>query len=193
MRILVYGLQNSGASTITVAIGRRRECICIPDLYSWYLPPAALANHHDVILKCVINTRHSWHKIVEVFKPDITVLVYRSPISNYLSLANKSYANELGSIREKFEIANSCLHGQFDYKIRYEDFLADGEDSQIAIKKMESQKVERSIGEILSYNFKANSWCLETYQREWAFGEYKEVPEWIKSINLEQIRMRNGL
>ena len=59
------------------------------------------------------------------FKPDLTVLVLRHPVDNYLSLVHKSYAHESGLMHEKFAVLEGVLTAPptFDAVVYYEDFV----------------------------------------------------------------------
>ena len=180
MRILVYGMQSSGASLVTYFLAQKPNTLAIIDLWNNYEAPCLEDVHaSDIILKCVVTTKVTLETHILNFNPDKKVLVLRHPYFNYVSLKNKPWSNESGRMEEKFKVLETVLNkrDQFDLVIMYEDFLFDRrkvlkEIQSIGYKSTKDYfKFNRSKGEILNYNLRHSEWCNEFYQSKWGFGQ----------------------
>jgi hypothetical protein len=125
MRVLLYGMQSSGASAIAYTMAQRPGCVALVDIWNMFVAPE-LDTAADVVAKVVVTTAYPLHVHKARFKPDVTVLVLRHPIDNFHSLATKKYANENGLIGEKFRFLDGMLgeNSLYDYILYYEDFVA---------------------------------------------------------------------
>lgn len=124
MRLLVYGMQSSGASLFTFFLAQRRDCLPFIDILNNYAAPR-LDTGLDAVAKCVITTAYSLDEHIERFQPDRTLLFLRHPCHNYYSLQSKNYRNHSGLIDEKFSLLDTVFRqrDRFDAVVTYEDFL----------------------------------------------------------------------
>lgn len=127
MRLLVTGLQSSGASTVTAFLAQRPDCVAVVDTINSFLVPP-LRTPRPAVAKAVITTRYRLAEHQAVFRPDATLLVLRDPRANWVSLSSKPWATLSGTMEGKFArlealVADPGAHG-IDAMIRYEDLLA---------------------------------------------------------------------
>src|SRR5690606_27289883 len=125
MRLLIQGMQSSGATAFTLFLAQRPDCLALVDILNNYAAPT-LETDRDVVAKVVVTTAYPLEVHQERFRPDRTILFLRDPRDNYVSLARKSYRNHSGLIDEKFAILELLFEkrAMFDAVIAYEDFVA---------------------------------------------------------------------
>lgn len=124
MRLLVYAMQSSGASTFAHLLAQRPDSLALVDVLNMYAAPRIEARV-PALAKCVVTTSFPLDLHVERFRPDRTVLLLRRPYDNYYSLKSKPWRNHSGLIDEKFEVLERVFRerGRFDAVILYEDFV----------------------------------------------------------------------
>lgn len=124
MRVLLYGMQSSGASALALAMAQKRDSVAFIDIWNMFAAPE-LDTDRDVAAKVVVTSAYRLDVHRRRFRPDVTLLVLRHPVDNYYSLAGKSYANESGLADEKFAILDEVLRSGagFDHTVYYEDFV----------------------------------------------------------------------
>ena len=122
MRLLIYGMQSSGASTLAYLLGQKPDCCAFVDIWTMYAAPS-LDRDVDVVAKVVVTTAFplSLHK--ERFQPDRTILFLRNHVTNYGSLTTKNYRHHCGFMEEKFAILDDAFSdkSQYDVLLHYED------------------------------------------------------------------------
>jgi hypothetical protein len=131
MRLLLFGMQSSGASLATYLLGQVPSSVVLVDLYSYELMPEIdVDSAEHVIAKAVITTTHSLDAHVHSFAPNRTILLLRDPVQNYVSLRRKEYANDDGELDAKFRILESVFseRSRFDLVLRYEDLVQNPAD-----------------------------------------------------------------
>ncbi|HLZ65502.1 MAG TPA: hypothetical protein VKQ29_04690 [Aliidongia sp.] len=124
MRLLVHGMQSSGATLFTYFLAQRPGCLALVDILNNYAAPR-FESALDAVAKCVVTTAYPIAVHAERFKADRTILLLRDPRDNYFSLQNKNYRNHSGLIDEKFALIDTLFaeRSRFDATIHYEDFL----------------------------------------------------------------------
>lgn len=125
MRLLIYAMQSSGASTFAHFLAQRPDSLAIVDVLNMYAAPRIEARV-PALAKCVVTTSFPLDLHVERFRPDKVVLLLRRPYDNYHSLMSKPWRNHSGLIDEKFAVLERVFQerGRFDAVILYEDFVA---------------------------------------------------------------------
>src|SRR5579864_1092382 len=123
MKVLLYGMQSSGASVLALLLGQKPESLAFVDVWNMYAAPE-LETQHDCALKVVVTAAFSLELHRQRFRPDVILLVLRHPTDNYDSLIAKTYANESGLIDEKFSRLEEVFRGGkgFDHVVHFEDF-----------------------------------------------------------------------
>ena len=125
MRLLVHGMQSSGATAFTQVLAQRTGCIALVDIPNNFAAPA-VSTDMDFVAKVVITTAYPLAVHVERFRPDRTVLLLRDPRDNYESLSTKHYRHHSGLMDEKFLILEQLFQqrDRFDAVLHYEDLVA---------------------------------------------------------------------
>jgi hypothetical protein len=125
MRILVYGMQSSGATAFTLFMAQRPDCLALVDVLNNFAAPR-ITSPLDMVVKVVATTAYPLAVHMERFRPDRIVLLLRDPHDNYQSLLSKPYRNYSGLMEEKFILFDQVFaeRDRFDAVIRYEDFVA---------------------------------------------------------------------
>lgn len=125
MRLLVHGMQSSGATAFTLFLAQRPGCLALVDVLNNYAAPR-VETPLDMVVKTVVTTAYPLAVHAERFRPDRTLLLLRDPRDNYRSLRNKHYRNHSGLIHEKFALLELLFteRARFDAVVHYEDFVA---------------------------------------------------------------------
>ena len=124
MRLLIYGMQSSGATAFSLFLAQRPACLGLVDILNNYAAPR-LETELDVVAKVVVTTAYPLEVHQERFRPDRTILFLRDPRDNFESLRRKNYCNHSGLMDEKFALLDRIFEerGRFDAVIEYEDFV----------------------------------------------------------------------
>jgi hypothetical protein len=126
MRLLIYGMQSSGASTFVAVLAQRPNCGAFVDIWNCYAAPE-IPGSEDIVAKVTVTASFPLSLHQERFRPDRTILFLRHPIVNYRSLMTKSYRHQSGFVEEKFAILNDIFVKQkgYDAVFHYEELLSD--------------------------------------------------------------------
>ena len=179
MKILIYGMQSSGASLFSYFLAQKPDSLAILDLWIGNeIPELNEAGAKDFIVKCTVNTEVPIERQIEIFNPDRTILLLRCPACNYASLKTKRYKNDSGSIDEKFQsLENSFRNDKiFDLTILYEDFVLDHSTTLNALSslnfgvKPSFYLFSRSKNDICRFNRESIPWCNLNYEKKWSAG-----------------------
>jgi hypothetical protein len=177
-RVLVYGMQSSGSSLVTLFLAQQPETVGIIDLYCGRLmPSAASLGDATVVAKATVSTVYGLDQHLERFKPDRKLLVLRHPGHNYAALIRKQYANLCGNIDDKFALLEQVFarRGEFDAVVYYEDFV---------LRRRETLELLRRAGlavdasyyrfartrEQIATHGKSFRWFAEGIGTRWGFG-----------------------
>jgi hypothetical protein len=131
MRLLIYGMQSSGASTLAFLLGQKPDCAAFVDIWAMYaaptMPDATVSGCDDVVAKVVVTTSFPLALHQERFRPDRTILMLRHPVVNHRSLAQKPYRHHCGFMEEKFPILDRLFHqgSGYDLIVHYEQMVFD--------------------------------------------------------------------
>lgn len=184
MRVLVYGLQSSGASLLAYFLAQKPGALALTDVYSGEVAPALDdARAEDIVVKCVITATHPLERHCASFKPDKTVLVVRHPYHNLASLRSKPYRDDDGSPERKLSILEGVFQQRkrlFDATVLYEDFLFRPEKVAARLRGASIAASEdflafkRSRRDLQEFNAAHSAWCREHYQKSFDFGNITE-------------------
>jgi hypothetical protein len=149
MRILVHGLQSSGASLFTLFLAQHPNRIAIIDLLNKQLAPSLIhLKDKEVLLKTVVTSKYTLQDHQENYNPDKTILFIRNPYDNYVSLMAKKWKNENGSINVKFKLIEKYFCSNvFDLIMFYEDLICAKTQT---IEKLNSNGI---VADIFYYDF----------------------------------------
>lgn len=182
MRVFLFGMQSSGASLATYVLGQVPGAVVLVDLYSYeVMPPIEAPTADHVVGKAVITTTHTLDEHLESYAPDRSILLLRDPVQNYVSLSRKEYANDDGSLEDKFRRLEEVFRerDRFDLVLRYEDVVTDPERVVAQLEGIgfpataELFSFPRSREEITKYNLEHCDWCRERFGRGWSFGNIR--------------------
>lgn len=169
MRILVYGMQSSGASLFTFWLAQQPGRVGVVDLWNEH-PAPELAGLDDVVLKAVVTETYSLETHLRAFRPDVTVLFLRDRKANRSSLDKKDYRDGGGSMDAKFDILDRLTY-KFDHVVKYEDFVVGSEKVRsLPFVNEWSCGFYRSKYDVLGYNVERSRWCRDNYLSKWGFG-----------------------
>src|SRR5580704_13666858 len=108
MRVLLYGMQSSGASVLAFTLAQKPDSVAFVDIWNMFAVPE-LVTDRDTVAKVVVTTAFSLDVHRRRFRPDVTLLVLRHPVDTYESLRGKPYANESGLMDEKLAVLEDVL------------------------------------------------------------------------------------
>jgi hypothetical protein len=182
MRLLIYAMQSSGASTFCYFLGQRPGSIAVIDVWSRGVTPRIETSHPVVVKATVTMTRTAADHIAN-FRPDRTVLFVRDPVSVYASLRNYDYGQRFGTIVDKMmRLEHEFAFGKWDAVIRYEDFATRDPNVTAQIEALgwdcdpNYWELPRSRSTIQAFNMSESSWCKDHFENGWGFGNIKEGP-----------------
>lgn len=125
MRLLIYGMMSSGATSFSLFCAQRADALALVDVLNNFAAPRVTTSK-DMLCKVTITTAYTLAEHMERFRPDKIVLFLRDPCDNYESLRTKNYRNYSGLMEEKFVLLDEVFarRDTFDAVIHYEDFAA---------------------------------------------------------------------
>jgi hypothetical protein len=179
MRLLIYAMESSGASTFCQFVGQREDSIAIVDLWGNALAPA-LVVPGDVVVKATATMNYTLTEHIDSFRPDKTLLFVRNPVSNYASLSKYHYANLYGTIDDKFARFDQVLADWApELVFRYEAFIT--RDPSLAERlsalgwpaQPGDYDLARSTTAIQLCNLTRSDWARDELDRSWGLGNIK--------------------
>lgn len=169
MKILVYSIQNSGATFFTFLLSQDHNTLAILDLWNKEVAPLFVG---DVIVKATVNMKIDLSDHVGSFQPDRVILFLRNPVDIYLKLSAKRYANMGGTPLEKLRKLNSVyLSKNYDLCLKYEDLCSvDYLKHRLKEIDVDLPNRSRSLEDIKKYNFERSVWCRDNFNIKWGLG-----------------------
>lgn len=124
MRLLIYGMMSSGATSFALYLAQRPDALALVDILNNFAAPR-VHTKKDIMAKVTMTTAYPLAVHMERFRPDKVVLFLRDPRDIYMSLRTKPYRNYAGLMEEKFQILDHMFteRDRFDAVIHYEDFV----------------------------------------------------------------------
>ena len=182
VRLLIYAMESSGASTFCYFLGQRPNSIAIIDVWSRNVTPL-IESAHPVVAKATVTMTWSVAEHVASFRPDKTILFIRDPVATYASLIGYPHAHTFGRAEEKLaRFDHDLVQGSWDAVIRYEDFVARDPAVVDAVNALGwvcdagYWQTPRSLDEIGAFNAAASPWCASHFRNGWGFGNIKQGP-----------------
>jgi len=121
MRLLIYGMQSSGASLFAFLLSQEPETLAVVDCWGGIVPDFA-DYAGDIVLKTTVKTDVDFAQHVEAFKPDFTILVERNILEVRNSLTTKYYRDEGGTLEAKLRIGTHVRRKwNFDFVVNFAD------------------------------------------------------------------------
>jgi|SRR5579871_6082053 len=182
MRLLIYAMESSGASTFCYFLGQRPGSVAILDVWSSALTPP-IETQQPIVAKATVTTTFSAADHIASFRPDRTILFIRHPVAVYASLTKYPYANTFGTVEQKIaRFDREFAGGTWDAIIRYEDFVTRAPTLTTRLSALGWQcdasywDTPRSLADILACNSTASPWLAAQFNKSWGFGNFKEGP-----------------
>lgn len=180
MKLLIYAMESSGASTFCYFLGQRPGSVAVIDVWSECLTPP-LEIDVPVVAKATTTMTYRAVDHTASFRPDKTILFIRDPVAVYASLSEKPYANTSGSIEGKIaRFDNDYAKLDVDIVLRYEDFVVRDKKIIKSVNELgwkcsdEYYDLSRSLENIYKFNCTKSSWLKQHYNERWGFGNIKE-------------------
>lgn len=179
MKILVYGMQSSGASLFTFFLAQKPKTFAIVDLLDVKAAPKFKDSiDNDIVIKCMITNKITLSEHLKNFKPDKTILFIRNPADNYASLKTKPYVNGRGFIDDKFKALEETFKNRqkFDLVIFYEVFILNPSKVLKELKKINFEvkryffEFKRTKEDISKFNLEHKDWCGDSFRNRLSFG-----------------------
>lgn len=172
MKILIYGLQSSGATAFAYLMSQKQNTIGVLDLYYNELSPNLTHASLDIVLKCTVSNLYSLDEHKKEFNPDVTILFNRNTDEIKHSLATKSHKNYGGDINEKISIFQNVIDNRSNYDIcfSYEDMICGNIQKIKSLIDESAYGSPRSVEEIIDFNCKNSEWCKENFKKKWWIG-----------------------
>jgi hypothetical protein len=183
MRLFIYAMESSGASTFCYVLGQRPGSVAVVDVWSRIRTPLIGSGGAPIVAKATVTTIWTAADHIASFRPDHTILFVRDPVAVYASLSQYPYANTFGTIEEKMARLDAEYgDGRWDAVIRYEDFVR--RDPAVIARVNELGWVcdagywdtPRSFAELAAFNNGASVWCRGQFGKGWGFGNIKPGP-----------------
>jgi hypothetical protein len=179
MRLLIYAMESSGASTFCYFLGQLPGSVAIIDVWSRCITPP-LRLDVPVVAKATTTMAYRAADHIASFAPDKIILFIRDPVAIYSSLHKYSYADTFGSIEEKlsrFDAEFGCL--KVDLVLKYEDFIARDPNLVPAIRSLgwgccaSYFECSRTLEDIRRFNIDASPWLKNNYRKGWGLGNIR--------------------
>jgi len=191
VRILVMGMQSSGASTFLFLLAQIPGSVAVVDL--WVGRPAPSPEQLGlsdevtaVLLKATINTAVDVGAYMRAFRPDVSILLLRHPAHNLKSLASKFYRDTAGSPGQKFLALEAAFASRdrlgFGLTIAYEDIFRYREkvvrrlQAKLGLSRAASDCLfdfKRKVEHIQAFTNHHCAWCGDTYTTQWGYGNLR--------------------
>lgn len=196
-RVLIHGLQSSGASYVAVLAAQGKDTLAVIDL--WNPERAPLIRHSGAVVLKTTAGPVPFSEQRERFRPDAQVLVVRHPVRQIATLSRESFRDYALPIEEKlvqFDLLFADRRSDFDLVLRYEDAAGDPRSAARRLGElglpMPDDVVDspRSVEEIVRYARAESPWCEQHWRTRWGTGRYTserqdETPE----INAEAMTL----
>jgi hypothetical protein len=175
-RVLIYGMQSSGASLCALLLGQIPRSIAVIDLWIPYVAPQ-LELEADIVIKATIG-EVDYGKHLESFGPTRRILFVRHPIDIIDSLATKSYRDYGGKIEYKLsEFERMFEHRMtFDTVIYYEELVGGLGDLIARLGELDLELPEsascffRTPEAIVTAAREQSDWCDRYFRERWGLG-----------------------
>ncbi len=175
-RILVYGMQSSGASLFALLLGQIPESVVVVDLWAPHVAPPIRLDV-DVVVKATIVAL-DFDEHLRSFEPSTTILFLRHPADIVASLHTKSYRDYAGTIEKKLRKYDETFQARsgFDLVVHYEDLVA---DPLATVSRLQDAGLPvpagdplfgRTAGEIVAWARATSTWCDRYYGQRWGLG-----------------------
>jgi hypothetical protein len=176
-RVLLYGMQSSGASLMALLAAQGPRTLAVVDLWN---PEPAPALEHDgpVVLKATVGPV-GFPAQIERFGPTATVLVLRDPVDQISVLAGESYRDYAAPLAQKlatFERVFARHATEFTLVLEYEELVRRPAVTAAALGALglelppDAAEFPRSLETVVAYACEVSTWCRDNLRRRWGTG-----------------------
>jgi len=172
MKILIYGLQSSGATSLAFLMSQRDNTIGVLDLFCDQVAPCLdeESKKFDIVVKATISEMFTIDQHIESFRPDVTILHHRKLSSVISSLSAKKHKDKCGKMENKIEIYKKLDKNRFNYQTNYEH-LIDKQLGPLTFFVNESVwEFPRPLKSIIKFNCDNSDWCRTHIKNKWWTG-----------------------
>lgn len=179
-RVLLYGLQSSGATTLAMLLAQREGASAVLDLFHGRMLPLNVTLPELCVVKATIpavNAESHLATLSTRIQADKVLLVVRNPWCNYSSLKNKAYGQD---IIHKFVSLNRLWKGreQCDGVLCFEDLFFDNTRllTELSFWPLPSNALEfpKKVPDVVRITLANGGWPAQTFRRKWGIGNLHE-------------------
>jgi hypothetical protein len=175
-RVLLYGMQSSGASILATLASQWKSTLGIIDLFNAEVAPA-LDVDIPLVVKATAGPVHLEDHIASL-QPTRTILVLRHPVDQISSLTRKWYRDDAIPIEAKLQEIDVVFQGRadFDLVVTYEDFVRHPSSTADRLRSIDiplyadAQTFRRTLDEIIEYAQRVSEWSRVHWQTKWGAG-----------------------
>ena len=179
MRVLIHGLQSSGATLFAYCLSQNANILPVLDVHVLFPIDRFIdvPQSMDIVAKCTVSTYIPFNVQKTLYKPDITILFNRDSQEVRDSLRLKYYRDEGGSPDAKISIAEKMNPSDYDYVLSYDSFLRDTHGTIDKLSPLlEWLKIDdfygqkRTLSDMADCCNKYSSWCRTHWNDGFGFG-----------------------
>lgn len=175
-RILIHGMQSSGASLFALLVGQIPRSLVVVDLWNPEIAPALDQPGSTAVKTTAGVIPVELHR--RAFRPTLTILYLRHPVDVAVSLSTKSYRDYGGSLGEKLSGFDRTFESRsaFDFVLYHERLITEDQAVLSKLRKvgvpvpMDAYAFPRSASEIVRHACAVSPWCRANYRTRWGLG-----------------------
>lgn len=195
MHVLIYALQSSGATLLTLLLAQRPQTAAVLDAFNHKRIPQHATFPDECVIKATIpihDAKEYLDYLKVIVQPSTTYLILRNPWCNYVSLKTKVYGDH---IRRKFRQFNDLWRDRdADTKtLIYEKILIDesGFRNDLGTWTLPANAFDltRTLNEIIAHTQSCSGWPGNQYQCSWGTGNV-HIHEGSVQVNSQLFRKK---
>jgi len=175
-RVLIYGMQSSGASLLALLAAQASETLAVIDLWNPEVAPE-ISHAGPIVLKATTGPVSLTAHIAR-FRPTALVLMLRHPFDQISVLGNESFRDYALPIEAKLRTFDRVFaHADdFDAVVSYEQLIAGPSSVAAALRNTglplpaDAHLFPRSVQEVVAYAREHSSWCEKHWRTRWGTG-----------------------
>lgn len=176
-RVLLYGMQSSGASLLALLAAQGPRTLGVIDLWNPERAPD-LKHEGPVVLKATTGPIDVETQI-DAFRPTSTVLVLRNPLDQISILTRESYRDYALPLEVKlaeFDRVFSRCRSHFTLVLTYEDLVRRTAHTAAALGDLglelppDAAEFQRGLKEVVAYAHETSPWCRANWRTRWGVG-----------------------
>lgn len=176
-RVLLFGMQSSGASFIAWLAAQGGDTLGVIDLWN---PETAPRLDYDgpIVLKATVGPI-DLNEHERTFKPSARVLVLRDPRDQISVLDDESFRDYALPLEDKLAAFNHQVAAgldEFDLVLKYEEVVERPASAVDAFRALglpmpsDATALPRSINDVVSHARATEPWCHVNWRKRWGTG-----------------------